>query len=46
MYPALRDDPRMAEVAVSHRAGLILMHMQGTPADMQDDPHYVDCGRK
>jgi dihydropteroate synthase len=32
----------MAEVARQTGAGLILMHMQGTPATMQDAPHYDD----
>ncbi len=36
---ALRD-PLMAELVASHQAGLILMHMQGTPATMQDHPCY------
>jgi dihydropteroate synthase len=39
---ALRGDPDMAEVVRSHRAGVILMHMQGTPATMQVNPTYDD----
>ncbi len=39
---ALTGDPRMVEVASSSAAGLVLMHMQGTPATMQDDPSYDD----
>jgi dihydropteroate synthase len=39
---ALRGDPDMAEVVRRHRAGLVLMHMQGTPATMQKAPHYDD----
>lgn len=39
---ALRDDPEMAGVAVTFDAPVILMHMQGTPATMQLDPHYDD----
>lgn len=35
---ALRGDPGMADVVARSRAGLILMHMQGTPATMQDRP--------
>ncbi len=35
-------DPRMIDVAVSSRAGVIIMHMQGTPGTMQTSPHYVD----
>ncbi len=36
---ALRD-PEMGEVAASHRAPLILMHAQGTPKTMQNNPTY------
>jgi dihydropteroate synthase len=32
---ALRDDPRMAEVARKHRLPVILMHMRGRPKTMQ-----------
>lgn len=39
---ALRGDPAMAEVAASTGAGLCLMHMQGTPGDMQRAPRYDD----
>jgi dihydropteroate synthase len=39
---ALRADPAMAGVVADARAGLILMHMQGTPLTMQDSPHYDD----
>jgi dihydropteroate synthase len=38
---ALRGDPAMAEVVAQAQAGVILMHMQGTPATMQDHPAYV-----
>ena len=37
---ALGGDPRMAEVAVSAGAGVVLMHMQGTPETMQSEPRY------
>jgi dihydropteroate synthase len=37
---AMQGDPRMAEVVQTHRAGVILMHMQGTPATMQLNPTY------
>jgi dihydropteroate synthase len=37
---ALRGDLRMPAVAVSSHAGLILMHMQGTPQTMQEAPAY------
>ncbi len=39
---ALRGDPRMVELSARSGAGVILMHMQGTPADMQRDPRYED----
>ena len=39
---ALRGDPAMAGVAAARGAGVCLMHMQGTPRDMQDDPRYDD----
>jgi dihydropteroate synthase len=39
---ALRGDPEMAAVVREHRAGVVLMHMQGTPATMQLAPHYDD----
>lgn len=35
-------DPELFGVVAAHGAGLVLMHMQGTPATMQDDPHYDD----
>ncbi len=34
--------PGMRRVAAETGAGLVVMHMQGTPADMQDDPAYAD----
>jgi len=39
---ALAGDPLMPEVVRTERAGVILMHMQGTPATMQANPHYQD----
>lgn len=35
-----RNDRNMVELAASSTAPIVLMHMQGTPATMQDDPHY------
>lgn len=35
-------DPAMVEVARECEAGLVVMHMQGEPGTMQDDPHYDD----
>jgi dihydropteroate synthase len=39
---ALTGDPDMAEVVRRFRAGVVLMHMQGTPATMQVSPTYAD----
>jgi dihydropteroate synthase len=36
---ALSDD-RMGELAAKHDLPVVLMHMQGTPATMQKQPHY------
>jgi dihydropteroate synthase len=38
----LTGDPHMAEAARDTGAGLIVMHMQGTPATMQLAPRYDD----
>lgn len=38
----LRGDPGMAGVAAETGAGVIVMHMQGTPRDMQKSPRYDD----
>ena len=34
--------PDMLELVARRRAGLVIMHMQGTPETMQDAPHYDD----
>ena len=39
---AMRLDPRMAEVVAEAGVPICLMHMQGLPRDMQDNPHYDD----
>jgi dihydropteroate synthase len=39
---ALTGDPAMITVVRDSNAGLILMHMRGTPATMQIDPRYED----
>jgi len=39
---ALRADDQMAEVIAQAKAGVVLMHMQGTPRNMQKDPRYAD----
>jgi len=36
----------MAEVALRTEAGVVLMHMQGTPRTMQQNPHYEDVVRE
>lgn len=38
----LTGDPVMLEVALESKAGLCVMHMQGTPQTMQDNPQYDD----
>jgi dihydropteroate synthase len=35
-------DPAMAETVARAGAGVVLMHMRGTPRTMQDDPRYDD----
>jgi dihydropteroate synthase len=37
-----RNDPNMLPLAASRKVPVILMHMQGTPATMQDRPNYSD----
>lgn len=37
---ALSGDDKLASVVARHEAGLILMHMRGTPATMQSDTDY------
>ena len=39
---ALRGDPAMVDVVARAEAGIVLMHMQGTPRTMQQAPHYDD----
>jgi dihydropteroate synthase len=39
---ALRDDAAMVEVIAGTGAPLCLMHMQGMPKTMQENPHYDD----
>lgn len=43
---ALRYDARMARVGAESGAGVILMHMQGTPRTMQVAPTYGDVVRE
>ncbi|HVP15217.1 MAG TPA: dihydropteroate synthase [Terriglobales bacterium] len=39
-------DPAMAETVARAGAGLVLMHMQGMPATMQQEPRYEDVARE
>lgn len=39
---ALRFDDAMIDVAAASGAPLVIMHMSGTPATMQDNPEYHD----
>ena len=39
---ALRFDPKMPHIAARHGAFVVLMHMKGTPKDMQSNPVYGD----
>ncbi len=39
---ALRGDRAMVDVVAKTGAGIVLMHMPGTPRTMQQDPHYDD----
>ncbi len=43
---ALTGDSAMPEVVREFQAGVILMHMQGTPQTMQINPHYDDVVRE
>lgn len=38
----LEGDPRMPEVVTKHEVGVCVMHMQGSPQNMQDNPSYED----
>jgi len=37
-----RHDPRMFDVVAAHGAPMVLMHMQGEPRTMQQNPQYAD----
>jgi dihydropteroate synthase len=36
------QEPGALQIVADSRAGVCLMHMQGTPQTMQQDPHYAD----
>jgi dihydropteroate synthase len=39
---SMTHDPDMISLAKKTRAGIVLMHMRGTPSDMQDNTRYND----
>lgn len=39
---ALRFDPKMAEVVARYNVPVVLMHIQGSPQKMQENPQYQD----
>jgi len=39
---ALRDNPEIGSLVSERNLGLVLMHMQGRPQSMQENPHYDD----
>lgn len=41
-----RREPELLALAAAHDATLVLMHMQGTPRDMQAAPRYADVVRE
>jgi dihydropteroate synthase len=43
---ASRTEPEMWEVVAEAKAGYVLMHMQGTPQTMQDNPRYENVVRE
>jgi len=39
---SLRFDAQMKKLLAEYKVPLVLMHIQGTPKNMQDNPHYQD----
>jgi dihydropteroate synthase len=39
---ALRFDPKMKELAGEYQVPIVLMHIKGTPKNMQENPYYND----
>lgn len=39
-------DPEMVKIVLDSGCGVCIMHMQGTPQTMQDQPSYVDCAKE
>jgi dihydropteroate synthase len=40
---ALSGDHKMAKVIAGYRAAVVLMHMRGSPRNMQKNPRYKNC---
>ncbi len=38
----LQFDPQMANVVAEYNAGIVIMHIKGSPRDMQKNPQYTD----
>jgi dihydropteroate synthase len=43
---ALHFDPKMTSLVAAEKVPVVLMHMQGTPGTMQQEPHYGDVVRE
>jgi dihydropteroate synthase len=43
---ALRFDPKMVSLVAAEKVPVVLMHMQGTPGTMQQEPRYGDVVRE
>jgi dihydropteroate synthase len=43
---ALRFDPAMTPLVAAEKVPVVLMHMQGTPRTMQQEPKYEDVARE
>ena len=43
---ALRFDPAMTRLVAAEKVPVVLMHMQGTPRTMQQEPKYDDVARE
>lgn len=41
----LQKAPKKADLAASYKAAYLVMHSQGSPQDMQDNPHYEHAVR-
>ena len=39
---ALRFDPEMKKIAAQYKVPIVLMHIKGTPKNMQENPYYDD----